>query len=124
MNQMSAAAAPDGLEQRKHDRYQVEMPGLLRIPEIRGGIYVITVLDVSISGLRFSCPRDVPVGSRVEVKCLRAKVGGIVRYVREGEREFHVGIEADLVEAPGRPADAPLDLTELFRKELKKNRSA
>jgi hypothetical protein len=123
MNQLSVAATPGTVEQRKHDRHTVEMPGLARLPEIRGGIYVITVLDVSISGLRFTCPRDVPVGSRVEINCQSARVFGTVRYVRELEDVFHVGIEADLMEGAGQPKSEEIDLTSLFRREIRKTRT-
>lgn len=116
MNQVRPTpAVPANLRQRRHDRFVVETPGILRIQNTRGGIYVITVLDVSKSGLRINCSTALPYGSRVEVKCKNAKVFGEVRYTREVGYEYHVGIEADLVEAPlDAVPSAEFDLTTLF----------
>lgn len=120
-----APPSSENLGQRRHDRYVVETPGILRLQNTRGGIYVITVLDVSKSGLRINCPTAVPYGSRVEVQCKGAKVFGTVRYTREVGYEFHVGIEADLVEAPiGAAPSAELDLTSLFPTDLTRLRRA
>lgn len=104
------------LEQRRHDRHALQLPGILRIEAMRGGVYVITVLDVSKSGLRINCPTTVPNGSRVEVKCQGAKITGRVKYAREvGGQEFHLGVEADGANEAAMLPDGELDLTLLFR---------
>jgi hypothetical protein len=124
MNQVPQASikpASQILQQRRHERYVVHTPGVLRLVGIRGGVYVITVLDVSKSGLCINCPMGVPQGTRVEVKCHGTMVSGTVRYAREVGSEFHVGIEADLAEAPaGTPPISELDLTPLLRNDATK----
>lgn len=96
----------------------VEMPGLLRLHETRGGIYAVTVLDVSQSGLRVSCPRLIMSGVRVEVTCRDVTIVGIVRYARDVGDEIHLGIEADLAEtAANNSMPTELDLTSLFPKD-------
>jgi len=112
---LTTAQGFDNPQQRKHDRYVVEIPGLLRIAETRGGIYAVTLLDVSESGFRVSCPKPIPSGTRVEVKCRAAKILGTVRYAREVEYEFHLGVEAAVVDVPGGGAEnEKVDLISLF----------
>lgn len=120
MSRSLSAAEPATLgEQRRHDRYQVEIPGILRIQEMSGGIYMVTVLDISKSGLRLSCPVPVPSGTRVEVKCQSVKVLGRVKYAREDGHGFNLGIEADLVETQkGTVAAEELDLMSVFPNNL------
>jgi hypothetical protein len=124
MNQVRPTpAASENL--RRHARHVVEAPGLLRLQETRGGIYVVTVLDVSKAGLRIVCPTAIPSGSPVEVKLHGARVFGTVRYAREVGYEFHLGIEADRVEAPvGISAGPELDLTLLFPVDITRLRRA
>ena len=101
---------------RRHERYKFEKPGLLRIEGVRGGMFVVTVLDISKSGLRLNSPKSVEVGTRVEVHCLSKKILGRVRYVREvGGFDHHIGVEAEAVEAGGMVSPTgELDLTSLF----------
>ncbi len=116
MNPVRPGPAASGpLQKRRHDRYTVETPGLLRLQETRGGIYAITVLDVSKSGLRINCPSAVLSDSRVEVKVHGSTIVGTVRYARSVGYEFHVGIEAELLQtAAGATSGEELDLTLLF----------
>jgi len=93
----------------------VETPGLLRIQETRGGIYAITVLDVSKAGLRVNCPIAVPSDARVELKVQGSTILGTVRYARSVGYEFHVGIEAELLQTKiGTARGEELDLISLF----------
>jgi len=118
MNSAEARAPDDSrgnVEQRRHERHVVELPGLLRVTETRGGIYSVTVLDLSQSGLRVSSPRLVASGTRVEVMCRNVRIAGTVRYAREVGDGVHLGIEADEAEIAGRKSETPeLDLTALF----------
>jgi hypothetical protein len=115
-----AAVSPalEKVQQRRHDRYRVEIPGLLRLLETRGGIYAITVLDVSKTGLRISCPKPVASGTRVEFRCQSTKILGTVKYAREVGNETYLGIEADPSDAAGTAAGtsggATTDLLSLF----------
>ncbi len=78
----------------------------MRVEGIRGGIYLITVLDVSKSGLRINCSTSLTTGTRVEVRCRGASVPGEIRYARDvGQNEFHLGVEAT----------SEMDLTQLFQ---------
>jgi hypothetical protein len=110
---MEARHAIEREQQRRHDRYVVEIPGLLQLEQVRGGIYAITVLDVSTAGLRITCPKAVLAETRVEVKCQKMKIFGTVRYAREVGYEFHLGIEADRVD-DGKSKSEEVDLLALF----------
>ena len=79
-------------------------------------VYVVTVLDVSKSGLRVSCTSALPAATQVEVKCHGAGVRGEVRYCRDVKKnEFHLGIKADGASSGAGPQDHKLDLTLLFK---------
>ena len=117
MNPSDSIYSPEMLGRRRHERFSFEKPGILRLEHVHGGLYLITVLDLSRSGLRINCPKAVARETRVEVQCLGRRVSGVVRYTREvGPREFHVGIEADRAETNGVVwSDGTLDLTALFQ---------
>jgi len=125
MSPVSLAAgspAPEKAQQRRHDRYQVEIPGLMRLQEMRGGIYAVTVLDLSKTGLRISCAKAFASGTRVEVRCLGTKIVGTVKYARGVGDETYLGIEADLVGTATAAADlsgaAEVDLLSLFPRDV------
>jgi hypothetical protein len=100
---------------RRHRRFQMDMAGLLRIAGVAGGIYMISVLDVSKSGLRIQCPRALDHGTRVEVQCHDFSVFGEVRYSRGmAADEFHLGIEATEVRTAAGMQAGELDLLHLF----------
>lgn len=83
------------IDLRVDRRYTVNLGGVLQIEGVPASVYVVTVLDVSKSGLRVSCPISVPVGSRVSVACWNTNISGEVRYTREvALDEFHIGIKA------------------------------
>lgn len=84
-------------QQRAHERFNVKVPGVLRMPDVQKGTYVITVLDASKTGMRVSCSIAIPSGTRVEVKAQGATLTGIARYARNVDREFNVGIEVDSI---------------------------
>jgi hypothetical protein len=119
-----AAGSPalEKVQERRHDRYQVEIPGLLRLLETRGGIYAVTVLDVSKTGLRISCPQPFASGTRVEIRCQGKKILGTVKYAREVRNETYLGIEADLPDAAstaaGTTGTAEVDLLSLFPMDM------
>ncbi len=128
MNSAEARAPNEtrrNVEQRRHERHVVELPGLLRLPETRGGIYSVTVLDLSRSGLRVSCPCSVASGTRVEVMCRNVRIAGTVRHAREVADGVHLGIEADAAEAGGNTLETTeLDLTALFPNDRPRLRRA
>ncbi len=102
--------------QPRDKRFPLIQPGVMHIEGRPGDAYVVTVLDVSKSGLRVSCSSALPIDTRVEVKCRGAAVLGDVRYSRNvGRDEFHLGIKAHDISAGARPEDGQLDLTVLFR---------
>jgi hypothetical protein len=100
---------------RRHRRFEMEMAGLLRITGVAGGIYMITVLDVSKSGLRIQCSRALDHGTRVEIQCHDFSIFGEIRYSRGmAADEFHVGIEATGVRTAEGPLSGEVDLLPLF----------
>lgn len=102
-------------QQRSHERFAVKVPGILKIPGARCGTYLITVLDTSKTGLRVSCSLAIPAGTPVEVKVLGATIKGTVRYSRDVDREYNVGIEAESMESQIQSEQpGELDLTSLF----------
>jgi hypothetical protein len=79
---------------RNEVRHPVEQAAVLRVPGMAGGIYLVTILDVSKSGLRVSCTRSLVDRTQVEVIYAKLKILGEVRYVREVELgTFHLGIQ-------------------------------
>jgi hypothetical protein len=105
---------PDAdMEKRQSPRYRLEAPAILRV-QGRPGPFLVTLLDVSSSGLRLSSPSAFPDGSRVTIKCLGAEITGEIRYARpvEGEAStFNVGVLADAISG-----GVELDLVRLLRK--------
>jgi hypothetical protein len=87
----------------------------MRIGGATTDAYLITVLDVSRTGLRVSCSTALPMGTLVEVQCRGAAVLGEVRYARNtGRDEFHLGVEAKDATGIARQEDGKIDLTVLF----------
>lgn len=80
----------------------MEQAALLRAEGGPGRIYLVTILDVSRSGLRVSCPAGLPSGTVVHVRYENLEIPGDVRYSREVEAgAFHLGIQV----APGRESE-------------------
>jgi hypothetical protein len=87
---------PASIDLRADRRFTVEVAGVLQLGDVKSAVYVVTVLDVSRSGLRVCCPVPVATGSRAEVSCCDTVIAGEVRYCREdAANEFYVGIKAD-----------------------------
>lgn len=87
------SSLPFRADQRGNIRYRVECPAIIRF---RGtaGVYLVTILDVSIGGLRVDCSKYFPVGTSVELCFANVKVPGEVRYSREVSfGQFHLGIQ-------------------------------
>lgn len=83
------------IDLRADRRYTVDIGGVLRIEGGPASVYVVTVLDVSKSGLRVSCPVSIPVGTHVAVACCNTSIFGEIRYAREvAVDEFTIGIKA------------------------------
>ncbi len=99
-----------GMEKRQSPRYRIEAPAILRV-QGRAGPFLVTLLDVSSSGLRLSSPSAFPEGAKLTIKCLGAEVTGEVRYARPVEAgSFHIGVLAESVSGSGE-----LDLVRLLR---------
>jgi len=104
------------MEQRRDQRYPVEEAAVMRIEGVSGGVYVVTVLDVSKFGLRVSSPIAMPLGARVKVACHGAEITGEIRYARDVEPDgYYLGVLADSVSRGGLPLPGDIDLTALFR---------
>jgi hypothetical protein len=104
------------MEKRTDQRYPVEEAAVMRVEGVAGGVYVVTVLDVSRFGLRVSCPVPWPLGTHVKVSCHGAEVAGEIRYARDVERDgYHLGVRADKVSRDGQVLDGEIDLTAIFR---------
>jgi len=84
------------IDLRADRRFSVEVAGVLKLTDVKSAVYVITVLDISKSGLRVCCPVAIATGASVQVTCCDTVIAGEVRYCRqEGAEEFYVGIKAD-----------------------------
>jgi hypothetical protein len=104
------------MEQRKDQRYPVEEAAVMRIEGVSGGVYVVTILDVSRFGLRVSCPIAMPLGTRVKVACHGVEIAGEIRYARDVEPDgYYLGVLADGVSRAGLVQPGDIDLTSLFR---------
>jgi hypothetical protein len=115
MNQGAETVTTKSLRQRKHERFVVKAPAILRLPQTPGATYLITVIEASKTGLRISSPVTLPAGTQVEVRVLGSTVLGTAKYARGVENEFYIGIEADTVDPPIEGAQGEeFDLTLLF----------
>ncbi len=95
MREGHAQHLPSNIDLRADRRYTVEVGGVLQVADVPAAVYVVTVLDVSKTGLRVRCPICVPVGARVAVECCSTSIPGEVRYAREDAvDEFTLGIRA------------------------------
>lgn len=104
-----------GAEQRRHVRHAVSVPAFLRVADEVGGAFVITILDVSASGMRVASSRALTEGARAVVKYRGAEITGVIRYARGvGRGEFHLGIEAEVVSGAPLGTEGEIDLTLLF----------
>lgn len=106
------------MQQRKNPRYQVEAPAIMRV-EGRGP-FVVTVLDVSTTGVRVSSPSEFPAGTRVNITCGGAQLTGEIRYCRQVEREFNVGVLADGASAGAISETGEIDLMRLFPPHIRR----
>ena len=71
--------------------------------------------ELSKSGLRINCPTAVPSDSRGELKVQGSAILGTVRYARSVGYEFHVGIEAEVLQTTiDTTRGKELDLTSLL----------
>lgn len=105
------------IENRRHDRYQVQAAGILRVENSPGDVFVVTVIDVSKEGFRTSCSKDFPMGTPVELQCRGVKIRGEVRYaINYGIDQFYLGVAAQSAVGGATSQSGELDLTLLFRK--------
>lgn len=82
----------------------------------RGGVYVVTILDVSKSGLCISSSMALSSGTPVDILCRGVRIIGTVRYARNvGKDEFHLGVQAADDSTGPRTEEGELDLTLLFK---------
>ncbi len=89
----------------------------MRITGERGGVYVVTILDVSKTGMRISGSVALKSDTHVEIMCRGERISGTVRYARNvGREEFHLGFRADDDSTGPKSAEGDLDLTLLFRR--------
>jgi hypothetical protein len=104
------------MEKRSDQRYPIEEAAVLRVEGVAGGVYVVTVLDVSKLGLRVSSPVALALGTRVKVSCHGAEITGEIRYARDVERDgYYLGVLASTVSRAGQAQDGEIDLTRIFR---------
>jgi hypothetical protein len=101
------------MEQRQSTRYHVEVPAIMRV-QGKPGPFLITILDVSESGLRVSSSSAVQEGSKITITTRGATITGEVRYARSVDYEFHLGVQADGASAEGF-SNGKFDLTTLFQ---------
>lgn len=104
-----ALASP--VEKRQNPRFRIDSPAILRV-QGQPGPFLVTLLDVSVSGLRLSSPTAFQVGAKVTIKSLGVEVTGQVRYARMVEGvTFHVGVLAETISGAG-----DVDLVQVFRR--------
>jgi hypothetical protein len=106
-------------EQRKHTRDKVEAPAIMHI-EGSPVAFLVTVLDVSKSGLRVSCSTAASAGKKVTVNFRGAIVSGEARYCRGiSANDFNIGIEAASGSAELVSESGELDVTLMFNRPVR-----
>ena len=89
------------MEQRRSPRHQIEAPAIMRL-DGRSGPLLVTLLDVSATGLRVSAPSALPSGAKVTIKCNGVEVKGEIRYSREIDGpKYHIGVLVDTATEEG-----------------------
>jgi hypothetical protein len=102
------------MDLRKDTRHPVKEPCTLRVQGYEG-VFLVTVLDVSRSGVRLSTSAHLIPGTSIELICQGVPIAAEVRYVRNtGKDEYHVGVLAQPHSPGPRARDGSLDLTLLF----------
>jgi len=90
------SGTPTSVDLRADRRFNIDVAGVLQVVGAVGAVYVVTVRDISKSGLRVSCPVSLSDGLRVEVSCCDTSIYGEVRYSRAvGADDFYVGIKGE-----------------------------
>jgi hypothetical protein len=105
-------------------RYQIEASAVLRVHG-KAGPFLVTILDVSATGVRLSSPTPFTPGTMVTITCRGASMTGEIRYARNVEDyEFHVGVRVDQASEGAMLEDGSMDLTRLFPKSLASSKAS
>ncbi|HEY4360053.1 MAG TPA: PilZ domain-containing protein [Bryobacteraceae bacterium] len=101
--------------QRASQRYQIEATAIMR-QFGKPGLFLVTILDVSASGLRLSSPIALPSGTRVTLVYQKTELAGEIRYFREVEDgQVNLGVSIETAIGPGAPLEnEELNLVPLF----------
>ncbi len=108
------SAALSGLEQRRSQRNPIEASAIMHV-EGRPGPFLITLIDVSTSGLRFSSPQALSPGTRVTITCRGVNLKGEIRYARSVEDGFNLGVLVDGATGAAVSETGEIDVTRLFQ---------
>ncbi len=111
-------SAPD---QRRSPRFEVEASAIMRV-EGKPGPFLVTILDVSATGLRLSSSNTFSSGTRVKISYRNVDLTGEIRYARQVDGHMcNVGVLVDGTSGGCETEAGEIDLTLLFAKRVTRN---
>jgi hypothetical protein len=115
----------NSMDQRQSFRFQVEASAIMRVHG-KPGPFLVTILDVSASGVRVSSSTVFPAGTKVTLTCRKTEMAGEIRYSRKVEGDgTHVGIQVDSVAGSlAESENGELDLVRLFKELIREKAPA
>jgi hypothetical protein len=92
------------MDTRQSSRFHVEASAIMRVEGIPGP-FLVTILDVSASGLRVNSPTSFGAGTRVTLTFRKTELKGQIRYSRGFGGQAHIGIQVDSMTGALAPAE-------------------
>ena len=113
------AEARESMDKRQSFRFPIEASAIMRV-QGKPGPFLVTILDVSSSGIRVSASTVFPPGTNVTIAYRKTEMMGQIRYSRRVEgNEIHVGIQVDAVAgALAESENGELDLVRVFSERI------
>jgi DnaJ-class molecular chaperone len=85
---------PNDASRRAIERVPKNMPMTFRMSTSSHKAWTGTTEDVSLNGMRFLSPVEIPVGERLKIECGFCSAVGVAKSVRvEGGGRWHCGVE-------------------------------
>jgi hypothetical protein len=111
------------MDQRQNTRFKVEASAIMRVQGVPGP-FLVTILDVSTSGLRISSSGAFPSGTGVTLTFRKTEMRGQIRYSRPFGGQSHLGVQVDIVTGSLAQAEnGEVDLLRLFDEQIQEKRT-
>jgi len=106
------------MDQRQSTRFKVAASAIMRV-QGKAGPFLVTILDVSTSGLRVSSSSSFPSGTGVTLTFRKTEMKGQIRYSRPFGGQAHLGVQVDIVTGSrAQSENGDVDLLRLFDEQI------